>query len=431
MKRIILLLMLFVLTSQSKSQIFSEDFPYGVGVQLTSTGNWFASSGAGVNPLATTPGLSYPGYVGSGIGDAVRFSTTGEDDSSSIVSRPNSGTVYASFMVWMSSAQATGDYFFAMSTTGNAFDGRVYARSSGAGYQFGVTKANEATVNYTTGVYNFFEPYLVVVKYQFNAGANDDQVSLFVFDTLSPPPMVEPAPTIGPFTATSADAINLSRVIIRQGSATNAPAGVLDGIYLDVSWNNNVLPVELSSFVSVINVNNVTLNWSTSTETNNAGFDIERSVINGTWSKIGTVSGNGTSTTPHSYSFTDRAVASGKYNYRLKQTDFNGNFEYHNLGNEVNIGVPDKYDLSQNYPNPFNPSTKINYDLPADGKVAIKLFDMSGKEVASLVNEVKTAGYHTVNFNASNLSSGVYFYSISVEANGNNFTATKKMMLVK
>ncbi|MGB3018069.1 MAG: T9SS type A sorting domain-containing protein, partial [Ignavibacteria bacterium] len=202
-------------------------------------------------------------------------------------------------------------------------------------------------------------------------------------------------------------------------------------IYLDVTWNNNLLPVELSSFVSVINENNVTLNWSTSTETNNAGFDIERSSFKGTWTKIGSVSGNGTSTTPHSYSFSDRAVASGKYNYRLKQVDFNGNFEYHNLGNEVIIGVPAKFDLSQNYPNPFNPSTKINYDLPTDGSVSIKLFDLSGKEVASLVNEVKTAGYHTVDFNASNLSSGVYFYNISVDANGNNFSATKRMMLVK
>ena len=431
MKRLFLLLMLFALTSQSKSQIFSEDFPYGIGVPLTSTGNWFAASGAGVNPLATTPGLSYPGYVGSGIGDAVRFSTTGEDDSSSIVSRPNSGTVYASFLVWMSSAQATGDYFFAMSTSGNAFDGRVYARSSGAGFQFGVTKANEALVNYTTGVYNFFETYLVVVKYQFNAGVADDQVSLFVFDTLSPPPMVEPAPTVGPITAASTDAINLSRVLLRQGSSTSAPAGVIDAIYLDLSWNNNVLPVELSSFVSIINGNSVTLNWSTSTETNNAGFDIERSSSNNTWTKVGTVNGNGTSSTPHNYSFTDRAVEKGKNNYRLKQTDFNGNFEYHNLSNEVIIGVPVKFDLSQNYPNPFNPSTKINFDMPTDGRVAIKLFDMSGKEVAVLVNEVKTAGYHTVDFNASNLSSGVYMYSLTVDANGNNFTATKKMLLVK
>ena len=143
------------------------------------------------------------------------------------------------------------------------------------------------------------------------------------------------------------------------------------------------------------------------------------------------MSGNGTTSTPHSYSYTDKAVATGKYNYRLKQTDFNGNFEYHNLGNEVNIGVPEKFDLSQNYPNPFNPSTKINYDLPSDGNVSIKLFDISGKEVALLVNEVKTAGYHTVELNASNLSSGVYFYRISVDANGNNFIATKRMMLLK
>ncbi|MBK9227823.1 MAG: T9SS type A sorting domain-containing protein [Ignavibacteria bacterium] len=198
-----------------------------------------------------------------------------------------------------------------------------------------------------------------------------------------------------------------------------------------VAGNDQPLPVELASFVSVIHGNNVTLNWSTSTETNNAGFDIERSGVTGSWSKIGSVSGNGTTSTPHSYSYTDKAVATGKYNYRLKQTDFNGNFEYHNLGNEVNIGVPEKFDLSQNYPNPFNPSTKINYDLPSDGNVSIKLFDISDKEVALLVNEVKTAGYHTVELNASNLSSGVYFYRISVDANGNNFIATKRMMLLK
>ena len=198
-----------------------------------------------------------------------------------------------------------------------------------------------------------------------------------------------------------------------------------------IAGNDQPLPVELSSFTSAVSGSNVTLNWATSAETNNAGFDIERSVVGGAWKKIGNVEGQGTTTTPQTYTFIDRAVTSGKYNYRLKQVDFNGNFEYHNLGNEVSIGVPEKYDLSQNYPNPFNPSTKINYDLPTDGKVSIKLFDMSGKEVASLVNEVKTAGYHTVDFNASNLSSGVYFYRISVEANGINFTATKKMMLVK
>ncbi|MFZ1321434.1 MAG: choice-of-anchor J domain-containing protein, partial [Ignavibacteria bacterium] len=147
------------------------------------------------------------------------------------------------------------------------------------------------------------------------------------------------------------------------------------------------LPVELSSFVSTTSGSNVTLNWTTASEINNSGFDIERSSVSGTWSKVGNVSGNGTSTTPNSYSYTDRNLASGSYSYRLKQVDFNGNFEYYNLSNEVIVGIPVKYDLSQNYPNPFNPSTKINYALPTDGLVSMKIFDMSGKEVMSLVNE--------------------------------------------
>ncbi|HMS35143.1 MAG TPA: T9SS type A sorting domain-containing protein [Ignavibacteria bacterium] len=187
------------------------------------------------------------------------------------------------------------------------------------------------------------------------------------------------------------------------------------------------LPVELASFVSTINGRNVELNWATSSENNNSGFDIERSTVNGSWTKVGNVAGNGTTSTGHSYSFTDRNLASGNYSYRLKQIDFNGNFEYFNLNNEVNVGIPTKFDLSQNYPNPFNPSTKISFDLPVDGKVSLKIFDMSGKELMTLVNEVKTAGYYSVSFNASSLSSGVYFYSLSAD----NFTATKKMMLIK
>jgi len=102
------------------------------------------------------------------------------------------------------------------------------------------------------------------------------------------------------------------------------------------------LPVELSSFVSSINGSNVTLNWSTASEINNSGFDIERSSVSGTWSKVGNVTGNGTSATTHSYTFTDRNLASGNYSYRLKQVDFNGNFEYHNLSNEVIVGIPVK-----------------------------------------------------------------------------------------
>ncbi|MBK8981830.1 MAG: T9SS type A sorting domain-containing protein [Ignavibacteria bacterium] len=204
--------------------------------------------------------------------------------------------------------------------------------------------------------------------------------------------------------------------------ASNLPDDIRGLGYIDP-----ILPVELTSFTSSINGRNVELNWTTSFETNNSGFEIERSLVNSVWSKVGRVNGNGTTTSSVNYSFTDKGLSTGNYNYRLKQIDFNGNFEYFNLSNEVIVGIPAKFDLSQNYPNPFNPSTTINYDLPIDGIVSIKLFDVSGKEVASIVNEVKTAGYYSVNFNAGNLSSGVYFYTITA----GSFAETKKMALIR
>ncbi|MBK8984027.1 MAG: T9SS type A sorting domain-containing protein [Ignavibacteria bacterium] len=196
--------------------------------------------------------------------------------------------------------------------------------------------------------------------------------------------------------------------------------------------DGGVLPVELASFTSSINRNNVTLNWSTSKEINNSGFDVERSLSGAeTWIKAGNVSGSGTTDETKSYAFTER-INTGKYSYRLKQIDFNGNFEYFNLSNEIEVGIPDVYKLSQNYPNPFNPSTKIDYDIPYDGNVSILLYDISGREAAKLVNEVKTAGYYTAVFNGSNLASGMYFYRINAaNTNGSNFVSTKKMVLIK
>jgi hypothetical protein len=199
-----------------------------------------------------------------------------------------------------------------------------------------------------------------------------------------------------------------------------------------ITDTDDPLPVELSSFTSNVNRNTVDLSWSTVSEENNAGFDIERKVVSSnSWIKIGNVAGSGTSNVAHSYKFTDRNVNTEKYNYRLKQIDANGNYTYHNLANEVIVGVPSKFEISQNYPNPFNPSTKINFDLPFDSKVSIKIYDIMGREMYQLMNETKTAGYHTVQFNALNLSSGTYFYMISAQGGNQSFNKTLKMMLVK
>ena len=192
-----------------------------------------------------------------------------------------------------------------------------------------------------------------------------------------------------------------------------------------------LLPVELISFTAITFSKNVKLNWVTATETNNSGFEILRSSQNNNWVKVGYMTGNGTKTTPTSYSFDDRKLNTGKYNYRLKQIDYNGNFEYFNLTGQIEIGAPNKFDISQNYPNPFNPTTKIDFDLPYDSKVSMKLYDISGREVMTLLNETKAAGYYTVQMNGNDLSSGMYFYRINAEGNGQNYIMTKKAVLIK
>ena len=195
------------------------------------------------------------------------------------------------------------------------------------------------------------------------------------------------------------------------------------------------LPVELSSFTSETVANNVFLNWSTSSEENNSGYDIERLSTGGVrgktldvWNKVGFVQGNGNSNTSHNYTFTDKKLQSGKYKYRLKQIDFNGNYKYYELSNEVIIGIPGKFYLSQNYPNPFNPVTDLEFGISDLGFVSLKVHDALGNEVAVLVNEKKNRGSYEVEFDGSSYASGIYFYSLYVDGVPID---TKRMVLLK
>ncbi|MDD5362537.1 MAG: T9SS type A sorting domain-containing protein [Ignavibacteria bacterium] len=202
----------------------------------------------------------------------------------------------------------------------------------------------------------------------------------------------------------------------------------LGGNTVDNPLTDSPLPVTLSSFTSFVKSNNVTLNWSTANESNNKGFDIERKDINGyEYVKAGYVAGNGTTNHVSNYSFIDSKLNAGKYSYRIKQTDLNGNYEYFSLNANIEIVTPGKFNLSQNYPNPFNPTTKIDYEIPADSKVQIKIYDISGKEVMQLVNLNQKAGYYTIQFNAGSLSSGTYFYKLIAGSD----VITKKMTLIK
>jgi hypothetical protein len=188
---------------------------------------------------------------------------------------------------------------------------------------------------------------------------------------------------------------------------------------------DNPLPVELSSFNAIIIGKEVKLTWQTKTETNNFGFDIERTTSN-SWEKIGFVNGNGNSNSPKNYSFVDKFFKTGKHSYRLKQIDNDGNFEYSKTV-QVEQLIPNEFTLKQNYPNPFNPSTKIRYSLPEASFVKIIIFNLLGEEIQTLVSEEKNAGLHDIDFNASKLNSGIYLYRIEA----GNFSQIKKMTLLK
>ena len=218
-----------------------------------------------------------------------------------------------------------------------------------------------------------------------------------------------------------------SNAYFRVGGNTIA-AEYNENFNTNVNWQQVLtpLPVELTSFQASYNENLVTLTWQTATEINSYCFEVERSNDNTTWDKIGSVNAGGNSNKVLNYEYFDNITTDGKYYYRLKQIDLDGSFKYTSVV-EVNAVMPMLYSLSQNYPNPFNPTTKINYSIPVNAKVTLNIYSITGELVITLVDEDLTAGNYTIDFDASKLASGTYFYRIIA----NDFIQTKKMLLIK
>lgn len=185
-----------------------------------------------------------------------------------------------------------------------------------------------------------------------------------------------------------------------------------------------VVPVELISFTASADEDKIQLSWSTATEKNNRGFEIQRKTSNSSFVTIGFVEGKGTTTEKHQYFFIDR-ISGEKFYYRLKQIDFDGTINY---SNTIEVSsIPSKIMLFQNFPNPFNPATNINFSLPKSSFVTLKIFDVKGNEIQTLVEGNINAGYHSVKFDGSNFASGVYFYQLKTD----DLILTKKLFLIK
>lgn len=414
-------------TAVSSLPVF-EVFNYTVGSLLTDNGGWANHSGTGNNITIASGPLTYSGYPSSGSGNHVVIeggSGSREDVNIGFDSVSADGeSVYFAFLANVASASATADYFVhignrAAPNSFSSFAARVFVQDAAGSLKFGISNTSTSTIGPNSFAYG--TTYLLIVKYTINTTGADD-VKLWVLSSGVPADEASAGtPEVTNTTTNGQDIIDA--FALRQGG--QAYSVQVDGIRIGLAWSDAV-PVELTSFTASVSNNAVVLNWATATEINNQGFNVERKSSNSSWQKIGYVQGNGTTTEAQKYSFTDAGLTTGKYQYRLKQIDFDGTSEYSKVV-EVDFAAPVAYGLSQNYPNPFNPSTKIQFSVPQSGKVVIKLYNMLGQELKTLLNETREAGIHTIDFNASQLHSGVYFYKIEA----GSFSSIKKMTLIK
>lgn len=491
MKKVVTLLcVLFLvgLSAQSTvAQILTEDFNYTVGSMIkndtTTDGlGWRVHSGASTNNIMVvdsnlTLSGSGPEVYPSG-GNAIYLTSVGQDINSRIVNAHedsiwvnpvgpeyhnfSSGVLYASMLVSLenvgdqsTSHSAAGDYFFHFGdygTTGATsnlmntadFWGRVYVRHAfqpDSAIIFGIAKGALSTNSYpqwtdsTSGGYSLNTTYLLVVKYDFAGGdTSSANASLYVFKAGDDWTTEPGSPSAGPdytqaaqFGTGFTSALEIAFVAFRQGTAVTAPKLVVDGLHVSDTWQSLNLPVELTAFNASVSGKSVDLAWTTATEINNSGFAVERKSAASSFAQVGFVAGNGTSNVAHHYSYAD-AVAPGSYTYRLKQVDHDGKFEY-SKQIEATVGLtPADYALSQNYPNPFNPSTMITFAVPTNQKASMKVYNLLGQEVMTLFDgEAQANQLYHVQFNASSLSSGTYFYILQT----GDTRQIKKMVLLK
>ena len=359
----LVLLLTFSIGNIIAQPVATEEFEYTVGDLLTAHG---CTNNTGTsNFIAVIAGnLTYPIYPSAGLGGMIKLFNTGEDVYKPLSAPITTGTVYASFLVNFDSAQTLGDYFFHLISDpfSTSYRARVFVKKALNGnLAFGLSKGTVSATNpavYGDSIYTVGTTYLLVVAYEIIDGTSNDVVKLWVNPSLAGP---EPTPLLNLTDATQTD-ISVGSYAFRQGGSASGPYLKLDGLIIGTSWNY-VVPVELTSFTANVSGTSVSLLWSTSTETNNNGFEVQRNSGEG-FVTIGFIRGNGTTTEKQNlFILQILTLAVGSYSHTdLKQVDFNGTFEYSNVI-EALVTTPTKFELTQNYPNPFNPTTAISFTL--------------------------------------------------------------------
>jgi hypothetical protein len=396
-----------------KAQMTIENFAYGAtsGTSADTLTNparggnvWRRHSGTG-GPIAyKSTSLSFPGYFSNNIGGSLGFSfaSTSREDANRSTIPFNSGNVYVSFLLNMSSnGGATADYFFHLLDTSfiTSFRGRHYIKAGSVANTFniGINKGSSATPVYSPINYPLDTTLLVIVKYSFNASFLDTIYSYVI-------PFGTTIPAVEPSTATmvsadisTLDMAVLNSVAIRQGS-TGTMAGTIDGIRVSNSWANSALPVNLTSFEGQITEHQTTLlTWTTASEINNKGFEIESSQDGINFETIGFVVGVGNSKTTQKYRFEHNSNANAFY--RLNQIDFDGKSTYSQI-----VSIKNTITETNLTPNPFNDYIEITTNATI---TRAEVVDIQGKVVLS-----ENLQSNVAKLDAKELLNGIYFIKI-------------------
>jgi len=410
-------------------QILTENFGYSTG-SLSTVGSptWVVTDD---DFSVVTGELSYSNYAPDNTStNSLNISDDVTGRAKVLFSPITTGTLYCSFILNVSFGASTplgpDNFILGFWETAeqiNLISAAVYAIDiDGSTFSLGIARFAGSAVDYVSTPLTKGVDHLIVVKYTFVGSFSDDIASLYVDPTL---PGSEPvSPDASSSELGEPDAANLSRLVVNQDGFDGVSA-IIDAIRLGTTWDNAPLPVQLTNFTATSSRFGVDLQWSTATELNNYGFDIDRRKISrmsadargfesendavSEWNTVGFVQGAGTSTSPREYSYTDANVEPGRYAYRIKQIDMNNAFTYYSAA-EVEVGLgPKELTLEPNYPNPFNPSTNITFTVPVDGRAALKVYNMLGQEVATLFDEEAVAGrVYQKTFDASSLPTGVY-----------------------
>ncbi|HXG06293.1 MAG TPA: hypothetical protein VNI77_03090, partial [Nitrososphaera sp.] len=392
LKSLFIVLCLTSYESLFAQPLFTESFNYEAGSSLETQGGWSNAEGTGTITVANS-GLTYSTYAGnSGTDKAATIGQGSKILYNTLLSGVSSGSIYISFMVKVaSSSNTSGDNFFFISDVFSPpLQGkfaRVYVRENTGKVQFGISWGANHTIAWT-GDYDMGQTHLLTVKWTFGGQA----AKLFLNDLSDSEPTNATATTTDNLGNDPVDPIQY--IQIAQTAPTTGAVLDIDGIRVATSWSDAPLPVQLTAFTAVANRLSAELRWSTATEVNNHGFEIERRTVQrsevggqisaGEWARVGFVPGAGTSTSPREYTFIDAGLEPGRYAYRIKQVDNDGAFTYYSAA-EVEIGAaPKAFTLHPNYPNPFNPSTSIEFTIPEDGFATLKVFNLLGQEVATL-----------------------------------------------